>query len=88
MSFLFEVIASRMILDTPWWFDGAIDLISRIRKSRQIVFKGKMWMADHKTQWLEVFEAVVTDKRISKQGIWVKIQVGEYVAEGDLLEIL
>lgn len=57
----------------------------KIRKQRQIVFDGKMWTAkDAQKQWLEPFEAIVTDKRLTKQGIWIKIRVGEYSGEGEL----
>jgi hypothetical protein len=84
ISFLFIVIAENLLLDKSGYFDGATGLITKIRKTRQIEFNGKMWVGDNKTQWLEPFSALVTDKRITKQGIWIKIQVGDDKAEGDL----
>lgn len=88
LSFLFEVLAENM-LESPFWYDGAISLSAEIRKPRQIVFEGKMWTAkDAQKQWLKPFGAIVTDKRVTKQGIWIKIWVGNYVAEGDLAKIL
>ena len=88
LSLSFETIAGNLI-ESPFWFDGLIGLNAIVRKSRQIVFEGKMWTAkDVGNQWLEPFRATVTDKRITKQGIWVKIQVGEYFGEGELFETL
>lgn len=86
LSFLFEVIAGNLI-DCSLTFDGATGLTSRIRKKRQIVFEGKMWVVKDGNgwnEWLEAFGAIVTDKRITKQGIWIKIWVGDYVGEGNL----
>lgn len=89
LSFLFEVTAQNLIDKSPYWFDGAVGLIARIRKNKQIIFSGKMWTAkDAGKQWLEDFEAIVIDKQITKQGIWIKIQVGEYVGEGDILKFM
>jgi len=83
---LFEAIAGNLI-ESPLWFDGAVGLTSKIRKPRQIVFEGKMWVAkDAQKQWMEKFKAIVTDKQITKQGIWIKISEGEYIGKGDLLE--
>ena len=90
MSSLFEIAASR-ILDCPLNFDGAVNLSARLRKPRQIRFDGKMWLLrdkNHVGDWFESFEATGTDKRITKQGLWINIRVGEYIGEGDLLEIL
>lgn len=90
MSFLFEVAASRLI-DCSQTFDGITGVVFRIRKQRQIVFTGKMWtLQDGKDagDLLEPFEAIVTDKRITNQGLWIKIQVGECYGEGDLLIVL
>lgn len=92
LSFLFEAIAGSLI-DCPLTFDGATGLTAKIRKSRQVVFQGKMWILDIEkgNKWkdsLEPFEAIFTDKRITKQGVWIKIRVGEYVGEGELSEKL
>ena len=86
LSFLFEAIAQNLIVENPVWFDGAVDLTVKPRKKRQMIFSGKMWTAkDSGKQWLEDFEAIVTDKRITKQGLWIKIRVGEFVAENNIL---
>jgi hypothetical protein len=86
LSLFFEVIAENFI-ESPFWYDGAVGLSLKTGKQRQIIFDGKMWTAkDAQKQWLEPFGAIITDKRITKQGIWIKIWVGEYYGEGELLE--
>lgn len=84
ISFLFEVIASNLLTESKVYFDGATGLSAKIRKARQIEFIGKMWVGNHNKQWLEPFSAMVTDKRITKQGIWFNIRVGEAENEGNL----
>lgn len=87
LSFLFEAIAYRLI-DCPLTFDGVTISVSKIRKSRQIVFEGEMWVlrnSNENKEWFEPFGAIVTDKRITKQGIWIKIWVGDYSGEAELL---
>ena len=88
-SALFEVVAHNLLLHTPTrrkhWYDGVVGLTARIRKARQIVFTGEIWVAQNSDyQWKEPFEAVVTDKRCTKQGISIKITLGADHAEGDL----
>lgn len=54
------------------------------------MFEGKIWVVKNTVKWdekLELFTAIVTDKRITKQGIHIKIWFGEEVKEGDILEI-
>ena len=36
---------------------------------------------------IEHFKAIVTDKRVTKQDIWIKIWVGDYFGEGSFSEI-
>lgn len=85
LSFLLEARAENLI-ESSFWYDGVIDINAEIRKSRQIVFSGKMWTAkDAGNQWLEDFEAIITDKRITKQGVSIKIRVGESTADGNIL---
>jgi hypothetical protein len=77
------------MLESPFWYDSATGLSSKIRKSRQIVFEGKTRVGNLTTkQWLEPFGAIITDKRITKQDLWIKIRVGDYEAEGDSLQVL
>lgn len=87
LSFLFTAIGQDLI-DYPLRFEDITDLISKPGKSRQIVFEGDMLVEEDYGEWndrLEPFKAIVTDKRITKQGIWIKIRVGDYEAEGNLL---
>jgi hypothetical protein len=90
LSLLFAVI-SQSLIDYPLRFEGLSYLTSKIRKSRQIVFEGNIVAEEDYGEWndrIEPFNAIVTDKRITKQGIWIKIWVGEYVGEGELSEAL
>jgi len=80
-----------LLLDCSYTFDGIVSLISTKRKSRQIVFEGKIWVVKNSAKWdevLEPFKAIITDKRITKQGLYIKIWFGEEIKEGDILEIL
>ena len=89
LSFLFEVIAPNLI-ECPFAFDGVTGLTSEIGKSRQLFFEGKMWIlkdVNSSFDWQQTFKAIVTDKRITKQGISIKIWVGEYFGEGSLEEV-
>ena len=86
IGFLFEVVASNILPGKIGTFDGATGLYTKIRKSKQVEFVGKMWIIGNKTDRLETLIARVTDKRMTKQGIWIKIQVGDEVAESDLSE--
>lgn len=53
------------------------------------MFEGKTRVGNLTTkQWLEPFGAIITDKRITKQDLWIKIRVGDYEAEGDSLQVL
>lgn len=79
-----------LFLEFSYTFDGITGLISTKRKSRQIVFEGKIWVIRNSDKWdevLEPFKAIVTDKRITKQGIHIKIRFCEEIKEGDILEI-
>ena len=85
------VAAMNRLLDCPYTFDGITGLIARKRKSRQIVFEGKIRVVSNSAEWdekLEPFKAIVTDKRMTKQGLHIKIRFGEEIKEGDILEIL
>lgn len=89
LSVLFEIIAYRLT-NCPLALDGLDIHKANIRKQRQIVFEGKMHVlrnSNETKEWFEPFKSVVTDKRITKQGIWIKIQVGDYLGEGCLEDI-
>lgn len=89
LSFLFWVIATYLLAETPdreyCWYDGVDGLAANIRKLRQVEFNGEMWVGDDEgRQWKEEFRARVTDKRVTKQGIWITLWVGSSRAEGEL----
>lgn len=89
LSELFPRIAQKLII-YPLRMEYLSYVKAEIRKQRQIVFEGNMVSEEDFGDWndrIESFSAIVTDKRITKQGIWIKIQVGEYSGEGDLFEI-
>lgn len=90
LSFLLAITAQNLI-DYPLRFENASSLSAKIRKSKQIVIEGDLLAEEDFGEWndrLEPFKAIITDKRITKQGIWIKIRVGDYIGEGDVLEIL
>jgi len=66
------------------YFDGVDGLTSTVRSPRQVEFTGAMWVGRERSQWLEQFRATVTDKRSTKQGIWIIIWIGGDRAEGEL----
>jgi hypothetical protein len=91
ISSMFEVIAANLLAEVPgrefMWYDGVDGLTAIIRKARQVEFSGEMWVGDvgdARKQWKEDFQATVTDKRGTKQGIWVIIWIGPDRAEGEL----
>ncbi len=89
LSPMFDTIATYLMAEVPgsfWiWYDGLASLEAHIRKARQVEFVGEIWVGDdnHK-QWKETLRATVTDKRITKQGIWIVLQIGDNRAEGEL----
>ena len=88
VSSMFEVIASNLLGGSParegQYFDGAVGVVSTVRTSRKVEFQGEMWVGGDGTQWTEPFRTTVTDKRSTKQGIWVTITVGSDRGEGGL----
>ena len=66
------------------YYDGIPDLRYSRRKRHQIDFVGGMWVGDARTQWIESFLLRVTDKRTTKQGINVRLQIGSYRVEAGL----
>ncbi|MDH5432410.1 MAG: hypothetical protein OEY19_00540 [Gammaproteobacteria bacterium] len=90
ISSSFEFIAEQFIErdEQGIWYDGVINLNATHRKVQQIEFRGRMWVAkNQERQWLEDFYALVTDKEITKQGIYIKICVGDYSGEGSLCDL-
>ncbi len=92
LSSMFEYVCGTLFSnarDTDIWYDGIVDIVINSRKKSQIELNGYMWVAKaQKTQWKETFHAIITDKRITKQGIWLSVNIGEYHAEGNIYELL
>ena len=91
LSEFFELIATRLLGNFPsrkeHYFDGAVGLAATVKTERQVVFEGEMWVGSSRDQWTEPFHATVTDKRITKEGIWIVLQVGADRAEGEVTSI-
>ena len=93
VSLMFEVIATNLLAQTPgreWhWYDGVVGLEARIRKPRQIEFTGEIWVMSLEKgndPGKENFRATVTDKRLTKQNIWIALCIGDDRAEAELSE--
>jgi len=91
VSLMFEVIAAYLMAEVPdrdfHWYDGVVGLTSSVRTLRQVEFTGEMWVGDTgdgRKQWKEDFRATVTDKRVTKQDIWITLWIGLDRAEGKL----
>ena len=88
VSLMFEEIAATLLGPAPGregcYFDGVDGLASTVKSPRQVQFTGEMWVGGNRTQWLEPLRATVTDKRCTKQGIWIVLWIGNDRAEGEL----
>ena len=88
MSVMFELIAENLLDQhsnrKSCYFDGVVDLTSTIKTSRKVEFNGEMWVGQDRAQWTEPFRATATDKRLTKQGIWITVWIGADRAEGEL----
>ena len=91
VSFMFQIIAGRLMDAVPGredhWYDGVVPLEARVRKLRQVEFTGEMWVGNSdkpSRQWKEKFRATVTGKRLTKQGIWLVLEIGDDRAEAEL----
>lgn len=88
VSSMFEIIANNLLGSSParqgQYFDGAVGLVSTVKTSAKVEFQGDIWVGGNRTQWTEPFKTTVTDKRSTKQGIWVTITVGSDRGEGEL----
>jgi hypothetical protein len=91
LSGFFEFIATRLLGDLPsrkgHFFDGVVGLDATVKSVRQVGFQGEMWVGRNRDQWTEPFGATVTDKEITKEGIWIVLQVGADRAEGEVPSI-
>jgi hypothetical protein len=91
LSNLFEFVAATLLGAFPsrkgQYFDGVVNLSTMVRKPRQVVYRGDMWIGSDSKQWTEVFEATVTDRRITKQGLRIAVSIGADEAEGEIWTI-
>lgn len=91
ISELFEFIATRLLGALPLrkghYFDGAVGLTITVKTVRQLEIRGEMWVGGNQKQWTEPFQATVTDKGITEEGIWIVLQVGADQAQGELRSI-
>jgi hypothetical protein len=80
MSAVFEIVADRLLGQLPArkdsYFDGVVFETSQRKTSRKVEFTGEIWVGRGKEQWKERFAATVIDKRITKQGFWLRLRVG------------
>jgi len=92
LSELFEFIATKLLCDSPsrkaHYFDGVVRLAAIVKTPRKIEFQGEMWVGTGQDQWTESFKAVVTDKRVTKQGIRINLRIGSDQAEGEITSLL
>lgn len=92
VSLMFQGIAHSLLGAVPGrercYFDGVTGLTAKRKSPRQVQFDGDMWIGHDRdsSQWTESFKAIVTDKRCTKQGIWVCLVIGEDRAEASLAE--
>ena len=80
LSNLFEFVARRLL---PGCYDGVVNLTATVRKARQVVFRADMWVLGNAGGRVEPFQAMVTDKRNTKQGLWIVVSVGRDRAEAE-----
>jgi hypothetical protein len=87
VSQLFEIIAVNLLRELPHredhWCDDVVELTARVRKAHQIEFNGAIFIGEGGQGTFD-FRAIVTDKRVTKQGIWITVWVGEDRVEGEL----
>lgn len=67
------------------WYDGAVEIEWRRRKSAQVIVSGQMWVGDDQSQWKEPFKLTLTDMRGTKQDIIAVMKIGEYENDAKLL---
>ena len=88
MSLMWAAVAGTLfgnLAERKWcYFDGVINLVSRVMAPLQVEFTGDMWVGEGRGQRTEAFHAIVTDKTITKQGIWFVVKVGANKAEAEL----
>ncbi|SRR6266404_6208690 len=88
LSDAFEAMANTLLSHRGGVFDGVSPLWSKRRSPRKIEFIGDMHVLGDQAKPVESFRATVIDKRITKQGIWIKLWVGDDQAEAELSKAL
>jgi hypothetical protein len=73
-----------------YWYDGVVGFEVIRRKPRQLRITGEMWVArgGSTDQWLEAFEAKITDMRSTAQGIRINMKIGDYKSDVDLCDLI
>ncbi|SRR5260370_1436841 len=86
LSHAFEAMANTLLSHRGGVFDGVSPLWSKRRSPRKVEFIGDMWILNGRgrADTTEPFRATAVDKRITKQGIWIALSVGEDKAEAEL----
>lgn len=91
----FEVAARRLFRATPGLeshlADGAIEIRAQRKGDHKVVFEGRIIFLTDAGDRQEPFRAAVVDKRITKQGIWLTMEIGknlQHRAEGDVIDLM
>jgi hypothetical protein len=88
LSDAFEVMANTLFPHRGGAFDGVSPLWTKRRSPRKLEFIGDMHVLGHHAKPVESFRGTAVDKRITKQGIWIQLWIGEEHAEAELSKAL
>jgi hypothetical protein len=88
LSDAFEVMANTLLSHRGGVFDGVSPLWVKRLSPRKIEFFGDMHVIGSQAKPVELFRATVVDKRITKQGIWIKLRISDDQAEAELSRAL
>ena len=82
---IFEAMANTLLKGGDRAFDGVSPLRTKRRSPRKVEFIGDMWIlgGPGRGDATESFRATAADKRITKQGIWIQLSVGNDKAEAE-----
>lgn len=71
------------------WCDGFILESVKKQKPHQLKISGIMWVAQGgRNQWQEPADVWVTDRRVTKQGIYLKMKVADWEGDGLLDDLI
>jgi hypothetical protein len=95
LSFIFEVMGNTLLPQYGGAFDGVSEMRVRRRSPSKLEFVGEMWILGRRGRGghdigdtTQPFRATAVDKRVTKQGIWIQLWVGEDHAEAELSRAL